>query len=353
MKKTIILICTFLVYTSLFSQYYYYYYNEKPIPLHLNVNYLYVASYSASSAAQLSSLIGNNFEITLSVTDNTPATLNQVNADKAIKPNVYRAEVKLENSMAEGDYLALIKQLNTISGVDYVAPCFLNDHNKKVDISHLFYVKLKVQSDLNQLQAMAQQTKSTIIGQISYLSDWYVLSCDKNALGNTMELANRFYETGKFAAAEPDFFNNIVSNSDCTTTGGTGSDPDFSDQWGLQNTGQNDGHATGTSGIDICACPAWGITTGSSGVIVAVVDDAQFDTNHPDMAANVHNPGYDAATNIFISSSTPTLASEHAINCAGIIAAVQNNSAGISGVAPTSQIMPVANEVGNTSVLTI
>ena len=64
-------------------------------------------------------------------------------------------------------------------------------------------------------------------------------------------------------------------------------DARFSEQWALHNTGQSGG----TPGADISAVDAWDITTGSSDVVVALIDDGlRYD--HPDLAANMwENPG--------------------------------------------------------------
>ncbi|GFO65282.1 S8 family serine peptidase [Geomonas paludis] len=59
-------------------------------------------------------------------------------------------------------------------------------------------------------------------------------------------------------------------------------DPRFGALWGLQNTGQTGG----STNSDIRAVPAWDITTGSSDVVVAVID-AGIDYTHPDLQPNV------------------------------------------------------------------
>src|SRR5262249_9769887 len=64
-------------------------------------------------------------------------------------------------------------------------------------------------------------------------------------------------------------------------------DPNFSSMWGLNNTGQTGG----TPDADIDAPEAWDVTTGSSRVVVAVLDTG-VDYTHPDLAANIWtNPG--------------------------------------------------------------
>lgn len=59
-------------------------------------------------------------------------------------------------------------------------------------------------------------------------------------------------------------------------------DPRFGELWGLHNVGQ----AGGTVDADIDALGAWDITTGSSEVVVAVIDTG-VDYNHQDLAANM------------------------------------------------------------------
>ena len=58
-------------------------------------------------------------------------------------------------------------------------------------------------------------------------------------------------------------------------------DPKYSEQYYLNNTGQ----LGGTSGIDINAPEAWGITTGSCPITVAVIDDGVED--HEDLGERV------------------------------------------------------------------
>jgi len=68
-------------------------------------------------------------------------------------------------------------------------------------------------------------------------------------------------------------------------------DPDFGEQWPLENTGQSGG----TPDADIDATDAWDIEDGSSNPIVVAVIDSGIDYTHPDLDANIWtNPGEDA-----------------------------------------------------------
>ena len=59
-------------------------------------------------------------------------------------------------------------------------------------------------------------------------------------------------------------------------------DPNFSQLWGMHNTGQTGG----TEYADIDAPEAWDIATGGSDIIVAVIDSG-VDYTHPDLSGNM------------------------------------------------------------------
>jgi hypothetical protein len=42
------------------------------------------------------------------------------------------------------------------------------------------------------------------------MKDWYSIYADKNSQGDALDLANYFYETGLFAASEPDIIKLVV-----------------------------------------------------------------------------------------------------------------------------------------------
>lgn len=74
-------------------------------------------------------------------------------------------------------------------------------------------------------------------------------------------------------AAEPDYL---------LAAAAVPNDPQFSQQWGLNNTGQSGG----TPGADVHAETAWNATTGSPNVPVAVLDTG-VDYNNPDLYLNI------------------------------------------------------------------
>ncbi len=142
-------------------------------------------------------------------------------------------------------------------------------------------------------------------------------------------------------------------------------DPQFGQLWGLHNTGQTVRGVTGTPGADIQAAEAWDITTGSSNVIIAVIDTG-IAYDHPDLAANMWtnpgetpNDGKDNDGNGFIDDvhgydffnddgepmDVPLVAGisfgkvGHGTSIAGTIAAAGNNGMGVTGVMRSARLM--------------
>jgi len=128
-------------------------------------------------------------------------------------------------------------------------------------------------------------------------------------------------------------------------------DPRFNELWGMHNTGQTGG----TPDADIDAPEAWDIGTGSSDIVVAVIDTG-VDYTHPDLAANIwHNPGeipgngIDDDHNGFVddvygydfvnNDGDPMDDHFHGTHCAGTIGAVGNNGIGVAGVCWNVKIM--------------
>jgi thermitase len=101
-------------------------------------------------------------------------------------------------------------------------------------------------------------------------------------------------------------------------------DSDYDNQWAPQLTG---------------AESAWDVTTGSDLVTIAITDTG-VDGTHPDFEGKVI-AGWDTYNNIEILAGTDSSVNSHGTHCAGIAAAIGNNTIGIAGVAWDCPIMPI------------
>ena len=134
-------------------------------------------------------------------------------------------------------------------------------------------------------------------------------------------------------------------------------DPDFNLMWGMENLGQTVDGVTGIPGADVSADIAWDIATGSTSVVVAIVDSG-IDYNHPDLAANIWtNPGEIDGNGIdddgngyvddirgydFIEGDNdPSDGFGHGTHVAGTVGAIGDNGIGTVGVNWNVKLMPL------------
>ena len=131
-------------------------------------------------------------------------------------------------------------------------------------------------------------------------------------------------------------------------------DPIFSQQWALQNIGQNGGVAK----ADIDATTAWETTKGSKANVIAVVDTG-VDYTHPDLRDNIWSapkeftvtfsqtdkitcPVGSRGYNVVANTCDPKDVAQHGTMVSGVITASGNNAAGVSGVNWTGSVMALA-----------
>jgi len=167
---------------------------------------------------------------------------------------------------------------------------------------------------------------------------------------------NRLIATNRYEFVEPDYIRHAYSTSSTAPN-----DPSFISQWGLSNTGNNQGiSGPGVANADIHALSAWANTRyDASNVVVGVIDTGALMT-HQDLINNLwNNPKPNGTTSngfqyvnaahglnatVRSGSSTsgnPTDDNGHGTHVMGIIGAQGNNGFNTSGVAWSVQLMPL------------
>lgn len=222
-------------------------------------------------------------------------------------------------SLSSTARLAALQSDEALSSVQ-IQPSFLTEDGKELYPNGYLNVQLRAASDFPQLQTLANLYGCEILSQNEYMPLWYNLRMRPESGKGAVDVANVFYETGKFAAAFPSFSMEALEVS---------YDADVYKQWGLYNADY--------PGFDISISRAWGYATGR-GITIAIVDNG-IDVMHQDLAANMHPLSYDTETK----TSPSKLYGDHGTHCAGIAAAVRNNGIQVAGVAPDAKLMAISN----------
>ncbi|PWH11942.1 MAG: peptidase S8 [Anaerolineae bacterium] len=192
------------------------------------------------------------------------------------------------------------------------------------------------------MDALSQSAGETLSYFRQMSGSAHVISLrERQPYDRVLAVAEKLMERADIEYAEPDriFEHTLVPN-----------DPLYSQQW----------HYFGTYGINLPT--AWEITTGSSSVVVAVLDTGI--TNHVDLSGKTVS-GYDFIADSFVANdgggrdSNPsdpgdwTLSGQcypgsparnsswHGTHVAGTIGASTNNSTGVAGVSWGAKILPV------------
>lgn len=128
----------------------------------------------------------------------------------------------------------------------------------------------------------------------------------------------------------------LLSDPACTFDP-NGVDPLYSDQWHLNNTGQQGG----TVSEDARVVPVWNSGISGRNVNVSVVDDG-LDTDHEDLSANVSRNI--SGTNLITDTNSPRHMfsnSAHGTAVGGVIAGRGSNQTGGRGAAPCAKLVGI------------
>jgi hypothetical protein len=288
-----------------------YYYRGELLTLQVNYNAFFVTSYGNVDLGTIFQQYGYAID-----------TLNEGVENDERDSNLVWTLVKINNATLNlssyNDLRSALKNNHHL----IIEPVLGNEDVRPLNI--YFYVKLKDVGDTTILDSVASSVNAPILKQVPFMPRWFELKSDTNSLGNSLEMANYFFQTGLFSNIDPGFTFNF--STACV------SDPEFinNKQWGLSNnTNPN---------LDVNACQAWGITKGSNAVKVAIVDEYNI-LPSPDFA-NISSLSYDA---VLMQPGAPNQGG-HAVPVASVIGAA-HNSVMLAGVAPNTTLVPVSHDI--------
>lgn len=252
----------------------------------------------------------------------------QVLTEDQVIPSPKGVLARVKKGLSDKDVLEMLQRLNANPAIRYANPFLVYEDGTQQAALDRFAVKLKQASDFAQLETMARKVGVSIESRNTYDPQVYFLKVSKKSSGNALELANQFAESYLFQYAEPDMIRLMKRFNT--------NDSFLNYQWSLNNTGSSI-QFSGTVGADMKVFSAWAMSTGSSSIKVAVIDEG-VDLVHPDLVANLL-PGFDGTG--LGSNGAPSGNDAHGTACAGIIAGVGNNNLGVAGVAYGCKIIPV------------
>jgi len=218
-------------------------------------------------------------------------------------------------------------------------------------------VRFRQGVSLDQIKRLAASNNDRLEDEIEIVNGLVAIDDLDNA--DAESVANQYAELSELVAyAEPNYrieLDPLASTQPTSAPGpvseGAPNDPMFTEQWALNNDGNNGGKAK----ADIGALKAWLSTQGSEEIVVAVLDSG-VDYTHPDLITNMwfrpenvpayfddelgtvdDRHGFNSAEN----ASDPMDDNGHGTHCAGIIGAEGNNNTGIAGINWKVEIMPL------------
>ena len=305
----------------------YYYYRNQPYYLTLRTDKIFIQTKEQLTSDEFSTLLKKYYRVT-----------SAVKFDK----NEKRQFVNLAMQYDESSINGLIEALDRDPGIEFSSPVFSPPDNNKVlqGVLNEILVQFKPSVTVQQINNFLHNNNLSIT-QIIKLNEGssYVLRSTLKTRTNTLDLANTVYQSGIVNWCDPNFY---FSGLLCYIP----NDQYFPMQWSLRNTGTNiPVTGNGIAGCDMRVDSAWIYTLGNTHCIICMVDSG-IDTTQEDLTANLIG-GYD-----FINGHAGYYDDfNHGTCTAGIVAAIGNNSIGISGVAPHCKLQgaKIFNSGGSTS----
>ena len=239
--------------------------------------------------------------------------------------DVAKAAPKEPQDYVEGEVLVLFKPDKALSTFSIKSASHTADFSGDINIKEVWQFTDTAQSKAaRKLQKFSAKNNNKVKATAGNLN----IALVKSKTLSTEQMLSKIKGNPAIAAVEP----NRIRHASVID------DEYFESQWGLKNTGQNNGNP----GLSTNAITQW--NQNSSDNVVAVIDSG-VDYTHPDlknqMWENSYYPdlegryGFDFCNH----DNDPIDDHYHGTHCAGIIAAEANNNIGIAGVNPSAKIM--------------
>jgi subtilisin family serine protease len=226
-------------------------------------------------------------------------------------------------------------------------PFFAEDHDLPMIVTSEFVVRFEPEVSAGEVEEFNRTNGVEIVEVNPHVENQYLLRATGGV--NALEMANRYQESGLAVFSQPNFLVHVQYYH-------TPTDPDYSSQWHLHNSGG----AGMTADADIDADTAWDYEQGEAAVIVAVIDGG-FEINHPDLDDNyLTNAGETPGNGVdddgngyvddvdgwsFVAGSDDVsdgLWPYHGHSVAGLVAAEENGQM-VVGVCPGCRLLLIAN----------
>lgn len=215
-----------------------------------------------------------------------------------------------------------VSSLSNLSGNDYISELFYDSKRNPIFVAPRIILALKVNANINDV--IKGYTGILTLDSDQRLKGMTTLICNLSSAQEVLKVVSELDAYDEVEWCEPDMICKWRPHDN---------NPLFPMQYYLQNNNSGE--------YDINVVPAWGITTGTENITVAVIDEG-IDHNHEDLSGSLlqgltigsnNNYGAPLNENLFTYKG-------HGVVCAGIIGA-RNNDKGILGVAHGVKILPV------------
>jgi len=226
----------------------------------------------------------------------------------------------------QADVEHLAAQVAAAGAVDFVSPVFMDEYGPLLVTRDLL---IGFEADV--LPAEAERMIVELnLGEIldrdmlGLPGVYRVRSNSRNGL-EVLQQSNALWDRAEVRYAEPNLIKTMKLEF-------IPNDPQFTELWGIHNTGQSGGIAD----MDMDGVEAWDITLGNTNIVVVVMDTGtQLD--HPDL--NLRTPGLDPTGN-GTDGGPATSCDNHGTAVAGTISGVINNSMLGTGISPLCRVAP-------------